>query len=184
VIVSEIVDFEPELTEITERVWASLVETPLLPRQPGQPSQPTQPGGITTVAGPGARTFTGCVQITGAWEGAVTVHCSAELAKVLTAAMFVVDPDDTTQDEVTDALGELANMVGGNVKALLPEPCRISLPAVADGMDYRLSVPGARPVTAVTWTCGGEPLMVRLLERRTIESGAGASAAADRAGEG
>lgn len=167
---SEMLDFEPELTEITERVWGSLVEAPLLPRQPGQP------GPV-----PGARTFTGCVQITGAWEGAVTVHCSAELAKMLTAAMFMVDPEDTTPEEVTDALGELANMVGGNVKALLPEPCRISLPAVADGMDYRLSVPGARPVTAVTWTCHGEPLMVRLLERRTADSGTGAGGAASGA---
>jgi chemotaxis protein CheX len=168
--VNEIFDFEPELTEITERVWTSLVEAPLLPRQPGQPGP-----------APGARTFTGCVQITGAWEGAVTVHCSAELAKVLTAAMFMVDPQDTTPEEVSDALGELANMVGGNVKALLPEPCRISLPAVADGMDYRLSVPGARPVSAVTWTCNGEPLMVRLLERRTAENAAGSNGAASAA---
>ena len=165
--VNEIFDFEPELTEITERVWTSLVEAPLLPRQPGQPAP-----------APGSRTFTGCVQITGAWEGAVTVHCSEALAKALTAAMFMVDPEDTTAEEVADALGELANMVGGNVKALLPEPCRISLPAVADGMDYRLSVPGARPVTAVTWTSDGEPLMVRLLERRTADTAAGANGAA------
>ena len=163
---TEIFDFEPELTEITERVWTSLVELPLVPRRPGQ-----------SAPAPGSRTFTGCVQITGAWEGAVTVHCSEKLARVLTAAMFMVDPGDTTHEEVADALGELANMVGGNVKALLPEPCRISLPAVADGMDYRLSVPGARPVTAVTWTCQGEPLMVRLLERRTADSPAGAAAA-------
>lgn len=162
---NEIFDFEPELTEITERVWTSLLEAPLLPRQPGQPGPAA-----------GTRTITGCVQITGAWEGAVTVHCSLQLAKALTAAMFMVDPEDTTPEEISDALGELANMVGGNVKALLPEPCRISLPAVADGMDYRLSVPGARPVTAVTWTCSGEPLMVRLLERRTAQSATGGSA--------
>jgi hypothetical protein len=31
-------------------------------------------------------------------------------------------------------------------------------------------VPGARPVTAVTWTCTGEALMVRLLERSTVEN--------------
>jgi len=90
----------------------------------------------------------------------------------------MVDPADTTPEEVTDALGELANMIGGNVKALLPEPCRISLPAVADGMDYRLSVPGARPVTAVTWSCESEPLMVRLLERRIAGSAAAQSPAA------
>jgi chemotaxis protein CheX len=173
--VSEIFDFEPEVTEITERVWASLVEAPLLPRQPGQP------GAAVNGPGPGSRTFTGCVQITGAWEGAVTVHCSEQLAKMLTAAMFMVDPQDTSLEEVTDALGELANMVGGNVKALLPEPCRISLPAVADGLDYRLSVPGARPMTAVTWTCLGEPLMVRLLERSTAGSGATAASANGKA---
>jgi hypothetical protein len=42
-------------------------------------------------------------------------------------------------------------------------------------MDYRLSAPGARPVTAVTLTCGGEPLMVRLLERRPAGSAASAN---------
>jgi hypothetical protein len=45
-------------------------------------------------------------------------------------------------------------------------------------MDYRLSVPGARPVSAVTWTCNGQPLMVRLLERRTAENAAGSNGAA------
>src|ERR1043166_3703714 len=99
VVVNEIFDFEPELTEITERVWDSLVEAPLLPRQPGQPA-----------LAPGARPVTGCVQITGAWEGAVTVHCSDALAKLLTAAMFMVGVDETTPEEVADALGELANM--------------------------------------------------------------------------
>ena len=35
---NEIFDFEPERTEITERVWTSLVEVSLVPRQPGQPA--------------------------------------------------------------------------------------------------------------------------------------------------
>jgi hypothetical protein len=31
---------------------------------------------------------------------------------------------------VRDVAGEVANMIGGNLKALLPEPCRLSLPKV------------------------------------------------------
>lgn len=147
--------FEEELIEITERVWDSLFEVPLEVRGPGD-ATPRASG----------RAISGCVQITGAWEGAVTLHCSEQLARLVTGAMFEIDPADASDDDVRDALGELANMVGGNVKALLPEPCRISLPAVADGADYKLSIPGAYPLTAITWTCGGEALMVRILERQ------------------
>ena len=146
--------YEAELVEITERVWDSLFDVPLVARDPSEPLGRTS-----------GRAISGCVHITGAWDGAVTLHCSEKLAKLVTGAMFEMEPDEAGEDDVRDALGELANMVGGNVKALLPEPCRISLPAVADGADYRLSIPGAYPLTAVTWTCGGEPLLVRILER-------------------
>ena len=147
--------YESELVEITELVWNSMLDLPLVLRVPGDPAP----------ARNGSRTFTGCVQVTGAWEGAITVHCSEELARTITAAMFGSEPEETTNEEVSDALGELANMIGGNVKALMPEPCKLSLPTVADGVDYRLKIPGTQPLTAVVWTCGDEPLMVRILVR-------------------
>ena len=149
--------YEAELISITESVWSSLLDLPLDLRVPGQ-SGPN--GGHAD-----GRSYTGIIHVTGSWEGAVTVHCSEVLARIVTAAMFGTEPHETSSEEVADALGELANMVGGNVKALLPEGCRISLPTVADGIRYRLSVPGTVPLTAVTWTCQGEPLMVRILER-------------------
>ena len=147
-------EYEPELVEITERVWESLVDVPLKLRTPGEP-----------VGARGGRRYTAGIQITGAWEGAVTVHCSEDLAKLLTGAMFGMAAEETADEDVRDALGELANMIGGNVKGILPEPSRISLPAVADGADFRLSVPGTVPVTAITWSCSTEALMVRLLAR-------------------
>ena len=147
--------YESELVEITELVWTSLLDLPLKLRIPGDPAPPRND----------SRTFTGCVQVTGAWEGAITVHCSERLAQIVTGAMFGSEPEETTHEEVSDALGELANMIGVNVKALMPEPCKLSLPTVADGIDYRLKIPGTRPLTAVTWNCGDEPLMVRILER-------------------
>ena len=73
-----------------------------------------------------------------------------------------VDPD---LDDVRDALGELANMLGGNIKALLPAPSQISLPAVAIGSDYELSVVGTGEVARVAFTCDGQPLLVTLLQR-------------------
>jgi CheY-specific phosphatase CheX len=46
-------------------------------------------------------------------------------------------------DVVRDVLGELANMIGGNLKCVLTRGIRLSMPAVVDGSDYSLRVCGA-----------------------------------------
>jgi chemotaxis protein CheX len=108
--------------------------------------------------------MTGAVHIDGAWEGAVMLQCPQDLANRLTSVLFKAE-DTPSSDDVRDAMGELTNMLAGNVKALLPEPSRISLPTVAFGADYELSVVGTRAVATVSFTCEGSPLTVTLLER-------------------
>jgi chemotaxis protein CheX len=68
-------------------------------------------------------------------------------------------------DEVRDTVGELANMVAGSVKALLPQPTHISLPSVADGNDYDLTVRHGRVLLQCPFECEGERLIVSLIER-------------------
>src|SRR5262245_9205552 len=111
------------------------------------------------------RTLTGCVQITGAWEGAVILHCPSPLARKAAAIMFEMDAEAASDDEVKDALGELTNMIGGNVKAQLRQPSRLSLPSVTEGADYSVTVPGSRPLTKVTFDCDGQVMSVTLLIR-------------------
>ena len=41
-----------------------------------------------------------------------------------------------------DALGELANMIGGNLKALLPSNVGLSLPSIVRGNDYVVRLRG------------------------------------------
>ena len=66
------------------------------------------------------------VSITGVWNGACVFSCSEALARRITALMFGSDPDDVTADDLRDALGEMANLLGGQVKALVPEGSDIS----------------------------------------------------------
>jgi chemotaxis protein CheX len=108
--------------------------------------------------------LTGCIQITGAWQGAVTVECSGGLARRVAAIMFDSDVCDITDDQINDALGELTNIVGGNIKALLPEPSHLSMPAVTEGTDYFFSVPGSRRMAQMSFTCEGKPFQVTILE--------------------
>ena len=141
---------DADIKDIARSIWATLFELPL---EDGDAAQ----------LGPES-TVTSCVQIDGAWHGAVVLQCPLTLARTLTAEMFQADTAPEL-DEVQDALGELVNMLGGNVKALLPGPSRISLPAVAVGSDYHLSVVGTNAVTSVSFICDGHPLRITLLQQ-------------------
>jgi CheY-specific phosphatase CheX len=141
---------DADIKDIARSIWTTLFELPL------EDGDAVQLGPESTV--------TSCVQIDGAWQGAVVLQCPLTLGRKLTAAMFQADTAPEL-DEVHDALGELANMLGGNVKALLPGPSRISLPAVAVGSDYQMSVVGTTTLTALFFTCDGEPVRVTVLEQ-------------------
>jgi chemotaxis protein CheX len=86
--------------------------------------------------------------------------------------MFQAD-EAPSGEEIRDALGELTNVIGGNVKALFPGPSALSLPTVAVGSDYDLGVIDASATRTVSFTCDGQPLVVTLFEGPT---GNGASA--------
>jgi chemotaxis protein CheX len=127
---------------------------------------------------PGHR-VTACVQFTGSWEGAVTLACSERMARRATACMFGIDPDAASFQQVRDALGELANIVGGNIKALLPSPTLLSLPMVADGDERALHLPYTAPVCSVAFVSREDPFVVSLVRgtgapdgSRVLRSGA------------
>lgn len=112
-------------------------------------------------ATPGRPGLTACVQINGEWQGAVLVQCSVAAASAITRMLLRTEHVDPA--EVRDALGELANMIGGNIKALLPGPSRLSLPAVVEGYDHHVSVPGTVELTTVPFLFAGDVIAVVLL---------------------
>jgi chemotaxis protein CheX len=112
-------------------------------------------------------TYAGIVQIAGAWDGAVAVQCSDRMARHAAQRMFSLDHGDVSVADLQDALGELTNMTGGNIKALLPDPCSLGLPVVVEGADYRLRLPGASVVRRATYKADGELVVVTMLERVT-----------------
>jgi chemotaxis protein CheX len=139
---------QAELAQVAELVWESVLGVSLVRRT--QPLPALDP------------VVSACVRISGAWEGAVTIECTADFARTAAATMFGVEPPAVTSADSRDAIGELANMTGGNIKALLPEPCRLSLPSVADGGALAVRPQHAVLLTTVLFECDGSPLTVRL----------------------
>ena len=81
--------------------------------------------------------WSAAVTVTGAWEGIVSVSLSVATAQEVCRRMLGVE--DTHDEDVADAVGELVNMIGGNIKSLMPGPSVLSLPVVAAGRVARAS---------------------------------------------
>ncbi|MCK4176679.1 chemotaxis protein CheX [Aciditerrimonas ferrireducens] len=81
--------------------------------------------------------LTASVAISGAWNGLVSLQVTEPAARALAQAVFAVP--QVGFEDLADAVGELVNIVGGNLKGLLPAPTQLSLPTVATGT---ISVPG------------------------------------------
>lgn len=138
-----------DLREITEQVWSSYLdpmgEAPLI-----ESISPIAPNGTTS-----------SVSVTGAWSGHVVVACSPGAARAVTAALLGMEPDETTGEDIADAMGELANVIGGNIKSLLDEPSQLSLPHVVTGDGGRWPDTAEECRLAAVWQ--GEEVLVRVL---------------------
>ncbi|WP_245931407.1 chemotaxis protein CheX [Actinokineospora auranticolor] len=101
------------------------------------------------------------VAMVGAYEGHLVVSCSHKASRDVASVLFAMEADEVSQDDIGDALGELANVLGGNVKSVLPSPSQLSLPRVSATEHERW--PGTVEVcrTVVSWR--GEPFVVSLL---------------------
>ncbi len=119
-----------DIVEITQEVWSSFLSLELVPVDADS----------APLHGP---RLTGVVSISGGWQGTVVLECALAHAVAAAEAMFSSEPGTLSGEEVSDALGELTNMVGGNVKSLLPAPSALSIPSVAEGESYTVRVPGA-----------------------------------------
>jgi chemotaxis protein CheX len=108
-------------------------------------------------------TVAAIVHVSGTWTGSVVVACSDDLATRTAASMLEAEPSGLTGEDISDALGEVANMIGGGVKAMMPEPSVLSLPVVAFGGGQNF-VPGTIEVQSGRWTVSGNPLTVTVLE--------------------
>jgi chemotaxis protein CheX len=90
--------------------------------------------------------LTGAVYLAGSWRGAVLLECDHDLAYYFTKRLMGVPLPEEVDDDVRDTIGELANMLGGNLKSVLPRGVVLSMPSVVEGGDYSLRVCGGNAI--------------------------------------
>ena len=116
-----------------------------------------------TPLSPDENHLTSAVYLTGEWNGALLVDCGAEQACRFAGRLLSMDPPGTVDDDVRDALGELANVIGGNLKCLLPHGIKLGLPSVADGGTLHFRIPHAEVMERLTFQCADGSFWITIL---------------------
>src|SRR5579871_5123602 len=101
---------------------------------------------------PAAEGLTAAIYFAGSWKGAVLLECTRQQAFEFTHRLMSIDRPGTVNGDVRDALGELANMLAGNLKSVLPRGVDLSMPSVVEGTDYSLRVCGESLIDRMAFT--------------------------------
>ena len=113
---------------------------------------------------PSSEGLTAAIYFAGAWRGAVLLECTRAQAFEFTHRLMSIDPPASINDDVRDALGELANMLAGNLKSVLPHGIGLSLPSVVEGTDYSLRVCGGSLIDRMPFSGELGVIWVTLIE--------------------
>ncbi|MGZ4437709.1 MAG: chemotaxis protein CheX [Nocardioides sp.] len=107
------------------------------------------------------------IQSWGAWDGRVVIEMAPATAHAMTATMLGLGIDEAVApDEVEDAVGELVNMIGGNIKSLMPSPSSLGLPVVSRESGAGGGVEEARQLCDAELAWAGAPVRVRVWSTR------------------
>ncbi len=137
--------------QIVQSVFSTMLQIDLTPAAPLEQADADQL--VTTI------------QITGEWAGGVVLGLSPQLARESAAAMLQVPANEVTEADQRDVAAELVNMIGGNLKSLLPGPSCLSLPTIVSGHDVGVQFHHTRQVDQVVLEAPVGALSVRVFQK-------------------
>lgn len=111
---------------------------------------------------------TGMVGLAGTYTGILSIHCPQPFALRITSNMLGMDVEEVGED-VNDALGEIANMLGGYVKQILSKgglDINLSIPTVISGEEYTINAMSEKDCVIIPFTNEGERFLVGLTLRK------------------
>ncbi len=103
--------------------------------------------------------------------GIVSIHVGENLSRLMAARMLDLEPDEVEgQNEIQDLLGELGNIVGGNIKSALTDAglrLALSTPSFTTGTDFMIETLNLERYERYAFTCEGQPVVVELAVKIT-----------------
>ncbi len=100
-------DLTDSIVDATKEIFSTMLMIEVSPEPP-----------VTERIAPFQSSVSGMIGIAGAYKGMIVIHAPEEVAINLTSTFLGMDVAKV-DDDVRDAMGELANMLGGSIKQVL-----------------------------------------------------------------
>jgi chemotaxis protein CheX len=159
---AETVDMGAEIIAGIREVFSTMLMIELEVAQVVEGRQETISSNITSMIGLG-----------GGLRGVLAVHCPATVAREITGAFLGMAVEELN-DDVKDAIGEIANMVAGNLKVACVAagiPIELAIPTSIVGDSFHLSAIADARRVVVALEMAGHRFWVELMYVLTLHKG-------------
>ena len=110
---------------------------------------------------PSVERWTSVVHLAGPWNGAFLLECDQGEACRFAGRFLSIDPPDAVDEAAVSVLGEIVNMIGGNMKCVMTPGIVLSIPSVANG--YGLNFDGVEVRDRLGFRCAEGDFWVTVL---------------------
>ncbi len=120
------------------------------------------------------------IGLAGQWVGGGVLQCDAALARRLYSSLLMTECDassDGVNEEVLDAVAEIANMIIGNVKNEMERdlgPIGLGIPSVVYGRNFTTRNAGSNWIVS-PFACGGGRMLVKFCLTPPASNGSGSA---------
>ena len=140
-----------EIFRITQQVWDPMLGFPLIMR-------PERSRACTG----GERVVISAISMTGDWKGGVVLEFEKDLSSAVAGHIFGMEVAEVESEDIHDAVGELANQVGGLIKGKLAPKSLLSLPTITEGIDLEIDMAHCQPIGAATMESQGAAVRIEV----------------------
>lgn len=147
------VEHAQHLIESTQEIFSSMIMLEVTPGEPFKRNKSMLNNSIS-----------GLIGLAGSFKGLLAIHLPKQSALAVTTAFLGIEVEEMDED-VRDAIGELANMLGGNLKAALDpkgSDIKLSMPSAIFGEEYSIDCLADAEEITVPFELGGNTFLVEL----------------------
>ena len=145
--------YTQDIADATQEIFSSMIMLDVVPGEPFQRDDSKLLNGISGIIG-----------LAGEVKGLLAIHLPNKAALGVTTAFLGMDVEEIDED-VCDAIGELANMLGGSIKAILDpsgSKVQLSMPSAIHGEEYAVDCLAEAKAVTIPFTFNEQTFMVEL----------------------
>ena len=114
--------------------------------------------------------FMGTVKFAGEVVGIVTIQISYDFARIMTASLQGIEPEEVEGDEeIKDLLAELSNIVGGKLKSTYTDIglyCELTTPSITTGSDFTMQSLNMEKYEKLVFHSQEHPIIVEVVVKQ------------------